>query len=93
MFNNQQSGEQLQHEWEKKKTIYGSYSEEVDSAGGTFFPLLVESYGLWSDDSLIKIIETDCKQDYLKIHFIFWCSFYGPNATVYLFGYGSIMLE
>ena len=34
------------------------YSEEVDSAGSTFFPLLVESYGYWSDDTLrsLKLI-------------------------------------
>ena len=47
------------------------YSEEVHSAGGTFFPLVVESMSLWSDDSLAIIVEAGCKQDYLKILFIF----------------------
>ena len=34
------------------------YSEEVHSTGDTFFPLVVESSGLWSDDSLksLKLI-------------------------------------
>ena len=28
------------------------HEQDLESAGGTFFPLVVESFGLWSDDSV-----------------------------------------
>ena len=31
------------------------HEEEVNAAGGSFFPLVVESFGIWSDDSLITL--------------------------------------
>ena len=70
------------------------HNQEVDSAGGTFFLLVIENYGLWSDDSLRSltlIASKTTSRSTLSLSVAF--SNLMQQLSVRLYGYGSIMLE